>query len=419
MSHAMLERARKVTASQNWEVHPRFPFIMDRAAGVHMWDHDGNRYVDFTSCSGAAPLGAGFREVLDRTVEEMYRTGGIVAGPLSTLRVELAERLCALFPGAERVLFFRTGSCATTAAVRLARIHTGKRHVLTSGFHGWHDWHLQYRPHLALPDRDPDTTDFGYDLARLAELGAAREPAAVIVTPEVNFFPESYLRELAKTTRSFGALLIVDEVMTGFRYAPGGYAAAAGVRPDLITISKGLANGMALSAVLGSDAVMSAQEKTYVGNTFQRELTPFAAALATLDVYRREPPLERMDHIGKLLMDGLNDLFERNDIPAWAFARSTMFDLVFADIDNGHDFCTEMWRRGFLMQYGGRFMPSAATAEDDIEQALHAARLTIESTCERGQRPPTPPVAALIPFAGENFAATSDSVERWSSDADQ
>ncbi|MFG1791133.1 aminotransferase class III-fold pyridoxal phosphate-dependent enzyme [Nocardia sp. NPDC049149] len=413
----MVDRARKVTASQNWEVHPRFPFIMERASGAHMWDHEGNRYVDFTSCSGAAPLGAGHRAVLDRTVEEMYRTGGIVAGPLSTLRVEVAERLCELFPCAERALFFRTGSCATTAAVRLARVYTGKRRVLTSGFHGWHDWQLQYRPHLALPDRDLDTTDFAYDLDRLATLSGAGDVAAVIVTPEVNFFPERYLRELERVARSSGALLIIDEVMTGFRYATGGYAAAAGVQPDLITISKGLANGTALSAVLGRGEILLAQERTYVGNTFQREVTPFAAASATLDVYQQDSPAAEIDRIGRRLMDGLNGLFAAADIPAWAFARTAMFDLVFGDAETGHHFCTQMWCRGFLMQYGGRFLPSAGTTDNDIDDALDAARETIAAGLTPGARPDLPPAEALIPFARDNFAASAEAVTHWSAEA--
>jgi glutamate-1-semialdehyde 2,1-aminomutase/neamine transaminase/2'-deamino-2'-hydroxyneamine transaminase/neomycin C transaminase len=405
----MLARAQKVTAARNWEIHPRFPFVFERAHGAHTWDAEGNRYVDFTSCSGAAPLGVGHKAVLDRTVRALHETGGIVAGPLSTTRVEVAERLREVFPGMDRALFFRTGSCATTAAVRLARVHTGHRRVLTSGFHGWHDWHLQYRPHLALPDRDPDTADFGYDLDLLAGAVRAGDVAAVIYTPEVNFFPHEYARELAAIACAHGALLIVDEVMTGFRYAWGGYAAAAGTDPDLVVVSKGLANGTALSAVLGRDEVMNAQESTYLGNTYQREVTPFAAALATLDVYEQERPAERITHIGRLLMDGLNDLFAELGVPAWCFREPAMFDMVFADASHGAEFCARMWERGYLMQYGGRFLPSAANSEEDVFEALAAAR---ESLSAGGGRPGT--AVGVASFAAEHFAATAATVARWS-----
>ncbi|WOH69911.1 aminotransferase class III-fold pyridoxal phosphate-dependent enzyme [Bradyrhizobium sp. BWA-3-5] len=96
---------------------------MTRASGAHVWDVDGKQYVDLTSCTGAAPLGAGYEPVVDHVAAEMRRTGGILLGPLSVHRVELAERLAEIFPVAQRSVFFRTGSCATIAVVRLARAH--------------------------------------------------------------------------------------------------------------------------------------------------------------------------------------------------------------------------------------------------------------------------------------------------------
>jgi selenocysteine lyase/cysteine desulfurase len=305
-----------------------------------------------------------------------------VAGPLSTVRVELAERLREVFPGTDRALFFRTGSCATTAAVRLARVHTGRRRVLTSGFHGWHDWQLQYSPHLALPDRDPDTADFGYDLSLFANLARSGDVAAVILTPEVNVFPHKYARELEKLARAHGALVIVDEVMTGFRYAPGGYAYAAGMRPDLVTVSKGLANGTALSAVLGRDDVMQAQESTYLGGTFQREVTPFAVALATRDAYERESSAERINQIGSLLMDGLNDVFAEFDVPAWCFREPAMFDMVFAHAHQGKQFCARMWGHGYLMQYGDdsyhrQPIPPTTFARPSLPRENHCSPATV------------------------------------------
>lgn len=129
--------------------------VMSRASGAHVWDVDGRRYVDLTSCGGAAPLGAGYEPVVDHVVSELRRTGGILPGPLSVHRIELAERLAEIFPRAQRSLFFRTRSCATTAAIRLARAHMGTNLVLTSGYHGWHDWQLQDRPAMGLPRTGP------------------------------------------------------------------------------------------------------------------------------------------------------------------------------------------------------------------------------------------------------------------------
>ncbi|NEB00795.1 aminotransferase class III-fold pyridoxal phosphate-dependent enzyme [Streptomyces sp. SID13726] len=413
----LLDRARRFTASDTWDLDRRFPLVLDRADGAEVWDAAGRRYVDFTSCSGAAPLGAGHRPVTDRMVAELARGGGILPGPLSTLRVELAERLAAHFPVAERSVFLRTGSCATTAAVRLARVHTGARTVLTSGYHGWHDWHLQDRAPMGPPDRDPHSVDFRYDLDLLDELATAHGPiAAVVVTPEVNFFPEEYARALEAAVRRHGALLILDEVMTGFRYATGGYHTAAGVTPDLITLSKGLANGTALSAVCGRAEVMNACEHTYLGNTYQREVTPFAAALATLDALADGTALTRMQEVGTRLVRGLNAVFARHSTAAWAFAHPTMFDVLFADQDLGHAFFQQMWGRGFLMQYGGRFMPSAATTDEDVEAAVATAdgalTAALEETAVRDRRDGDV-LAAATQFAEERFVATPAAVEKW------
>ncbi|MGY4281042.1 glutamate-1-semialdehyde 2,1-aminomutase [Bradyrhizobium sp. LM2.7] len=304
-----LRRALRVTASEKWDLNRRFPLVMSRASGAHVWDVDGRRYVDLTSCSGAAPLGAGYEPVVDHVVSELRRTGGILPGPLSVHRIELAERLAEIFPRAQRSLFFRTGSCATTAAIRLARAHMGTNLVLTSGYHGWHDWHLQDRPAMGLPDRDRDSVDFRYDLDLFEKLSGEQRVAAVIITPEVNFFPPEYHRELQNLVHRRGALLILDEVMTGFRYGLGGYHTALGLAPDLITLSKGLANGMALSAVAGRAEVLNAAEKTYLGNTYQREITPFAAALSTLDALRNGAALARMRQVGMQIINGLNGVF--------------------------------------------------------------------------------------------------------------
>ncbi len=419
---SLLARARNVTASDTWDLDRRFPIVMERATGSHVYDAAGSEYIDFTSCSGAAPLGAGHPGVLEQTINEMRRSGGILPGPISTYRVYVAERLAEIFPCAERSIFFRTGSCATTAAARLARIATGRRVLLTSGFHGWHDWHLQYRPQLALANRDPETFDFGYDLGVLNDLAAKHGGvAAVIVTPEVSVYPHEFAREVEAVCRRHGALLVVDEVMTGFRYAWGGYSKAAGIEPDVITLSKGLANGMALSCVSGRGDILKAAERTYLGNTFQRETTPFAAAMATLDAYADGDVLDRIHAAGSRLMAGLDDLFRSAGVDAWTAGVPTMFDMVFADPSLGTSFCQRMWAAGFLMQYGGRFMPSSAVTEEDIESALAAAPPALASAMtdhavavgEPGGRDDSGFLAALVEFGREAFASTPDSVRAW------
>lgn len=389
----------------------------DRASGARVWDTQGRCHVDLSSCSGAAPLGAGYRPVVDAVVAELHRGGGILPEATSPLRQEVANRLVEIFPAAQAVEFFRTGSCATTAAVRLARVHTGARTVLTAGYHGWHDWQVQYRPGMGLADRDPDTADFGYDLTLLDRLARRRgDLAAVIVTPEVNAFPEEFVREAERLTRAHGGLFILDEVMTGFRYAWGGYHAAAGVTPDLITLSKGLANGVALSAVAGSAAVMEAARRTHLSNTYQREVTPFAAAAATLDASAGGAAVEAMRAAGGRLMAGLDGLFARASAAAWARSWPTMFDVVFADPEQGRRFFALLRESGYPMEYGQRFMPSAALTDEDVDGFLEAAARALPAAAAGGgpgAGPRGDGTEAGVRYAADHFAATRDTVERW------
>ncbi|MGV7213452.1 aminotransferase class III-fold pyridoxal phosphate-dependent enzyme [Bradyrhizobium sp. UFLA05-112] len=410
-----LRRALRITASEKWDLNRRFPVVMSRACGAHVWDVDGRQYVDLTSCGGAAPLGAGYEPVVDHVTAEIRRTVGILPGPLSVHRIEVAERLAEIFPLAQRSIFFRTGSCATTAAVRLARAHTGLNLVLTSGYHGWHDWHLQDRPGMGLPDRDLDSIDFHYDLDLLKRLIKGQLVAAVIITPEVNFFPPEYHRELQNLVHQYGALLILDEVMTGFRYGLGGYHTAIDLAPDLITLSKGLANGMALAAVVGRADVLDAAEKTYMGNTCQGEISPFAAALSTLEALANGSALARMRQVGEQLMSGLNEIFVRQKVQARAFAWPTMFDVVFANADLGHAFFQEMSSRGFLMQYGRRFMPCAALSDADVRATIEAAAHALPAALTRVEATSDDPdpTGAAVRFAGDHFIATADSIRHW------
>jgi glutamate-1-semialdehyde 2,1-aminomutase/neamine transaminase/2'-deamino-2'-hydroxyneamine transaminase/neomycin C transaminase len=365
-----LQRAVAVTSSPRWDVAERYPIVFARADGAYAWDVAGRRYLDLTSASGAAPLGArhpAVRAALLRAVDEL---GGILPSTISEQRTAVARGLVDIFPCGERVAFMRTGSCATTAAVRIARAATGRRLVLTSGFHGWHDWHLQARADAGRAD-DGEVVDFGYSLATLRRVAEAarRPPAAVIVTPEPAFFPEPYYRELERVVRACGALLIYDEVMTGLRYAVGGFHGATGGSPDLITVSKGLANGTALSAVVGRAEVMAGQEATYLGNTYLREVTPFAVAEATLPIMTGGA-IDAMNARGAQLRDGLTAVFTEHGVAARAIGPGPMFDVVFRDDRWGGELYRRLRAEGVLLDYGGKHMTSAVTTAAQVDEVL-------------------------------------------------
>jgi glutamate-1-semialdehyde 2,1-aminomutase len=416
-----LERALGVTSSPRWDLDKRFPLVVDRAEGAHVWDLDGTRYTDLTSCSGAAPLGSGRPEVIEAMIAELSRSGGIAPATVSRTRTDVAELLVAAMPCAERVVFLRTGSCATTAAARAARVSTGRPVLLTAGYHGWHDWQLQYKPDMRVEGRDPATIDFGYDLDVLA--GLLREHsgavAGVFLTPEVNFFPPEFAHSVEELTREHGALFMLDEIILSLRYAAGGYHGHHGLTPDLITMSKGIANGTALSAVLGRAEVLEALEHTYVGNTYQRETTPFAAALASLPIMTDPATLTRVHQIGTTVMDGLNALFDEFDIAAVALRHPAVFHVVFDDVDLGQRCYAGLRRAGFLAEFGGTHMLSHAMSDSNVADLLLAFRSILEET-QSGpggsrdrsalSRPLWEPAVA---FGQQAFGATRRTVERW------
>lgn len=418
----VLDRALAVTSSPRWDLNKRFPLVVDRAQGAHVWDEDGTRYTDLTSCSGAAPLGVGQPEVVRAMVAELERGGGIAPGTVSRARAEVAELLVDAVPCAERAVFLRTGSCATTAAARAARVSTGRPVLLTSGYHGWHDWQLQYKPDMRVAGRDPQTIDFGYDLDVLA--GLLREHrgavAGVFLTPEVNFFPPAFARAVQDLAHENGALFLLDEIILSLRYAAGGYHGPHGLAPDLVTMSKGIANGTALSAVLGRAAVLEALEHTYVGNTYQRESTPFAAALASLPIMTDPRVLQRVHAVGGTVMAGLNALFGEFGVAAVALRHPAVFHVVFDDLDLGARFYAGLRAAGQLAEFEGTHMVSHAMGDDDVAALLAAARGVLEREAAAGRLDGQDRAAVYRPrwepavgFGHRAFGATRRTVERW------
>lgn len=203
--------------------------------------------------------------------------------------------------------------------------------------------------------------------------------------------------------------------MTGFRYGLGGYHTAVGLAPDLITLSKGLANGMALSCGRRASGGAQRRREDLPGQHLSTRDHPICGSAEHPGCPAQRAALARMRQVGMQIINGLNGVFASQQVRARAFAWSTMFDVVFANADLGFAFFQEMWSRGFLMQYGGRFMPSAALSDADVQaaieaagQALPAALVRLESTGRD-----TDLMAAAVRFAGDHFLATADSVRRW------
>lgn len=368
------------------------PMYFERGAGGRVWDVDGHEYIDFVMAFGPLLLGYAHEEV-DRAAFAQARRGNLLTLN-HPLHLEFVERLVARLPGAEMGAFFKTGSDATTAALRLSRRATGRRRVARCGYHGWHDWCLP------LADFVPDglgrqVLEFRPDEPEsLRELLRAHpgEVAAVILAPEMmpSSRPELAGR-FAEVAREHGAVFILDEIKTGLRIRPGSFQQWAGVVPDLTTLSKALGNGWPVAAVVGRRDVMRHGAELHMSATYHGETTGLAAALAVLAVLGRSDVTGHVWRLGERLIAGLQAAAERHGVPALAygeplppmpFLRFTHPDPRVRDA-TAATFYTEMLQRGILLHPRHLWFVSAAHSDDDIHRTLAAAEAAMLAAAAR------------------------------------
>ncbi len=291
------------------------PRLMARASGCVVWDGEGREYVDYIMGLGAVALGYGHPAV-SRAAGDAIARG--VVGPLPPeLEEELAGELCRLMPWIERVRFLKTGAEAVAAAVRLARLATGRDQVLGCGYHGWLDW-CQVGEGRGVPAATRALyAELPYnDVERTRALIRKRSDglAAVVFEPFILDPPHpDWLGVLREETARAGALLVVDEIKTVCRLAVGGGCERYGVRPDLVVIGKAIANGFPLAAVCGRAEVMDGVTRTWISSTLATELVSLAAARATLSVVVEEQVPAHLVRVGGRLLAGLRALAERHE----------------------------------------------------------------------------------------------------------
>ncbi|MGI8509602.1 MAG: aminotransferase class III-fold pyridoxal phosphate-dependent enzyme [Gemmatimonadaceae bacterium] len=315
-SEAWLERSSRVipggaqTYSKSWRQHIRgvSPVFLDHGAGARVWDVDGNEYVDLIQ--GLLPNILGYAQPdVDRAAYEQASRGHSfsLAHPLE---VELAERLVRIIPCAEMVRFGKNGSDATAGAVRAARAFTGRERVAVCGYHGWQDWYIGSTSRIAgVPAAVRELTHtFPYNnLAALDQLLSAHkdEFAAVVMEPFNFVWPEEgYLEGVRDIAHRHGALLVFDEICTGFHLGLGGAQQMFGVTPDLATFGKAMGNGYPISCIVGRSDVMQKFNDVFVSFTFAGDASAMAASMAVLDILEHTDAYLRMESAGRRLADG-------------------------------------------------------------------------------------------------------------------
>jgi glutamate-1-semialdehyde 2,1-aminomutase len=373
------------------------PLFLERGQGARVWDVDGNEYVDLVIALMPAILGYRDPDV-DAAVREQLDKG--ISFSLATeLEIELADRLCELIPCAEMVRFGKNGTDATSAALRLARAYTGRERVAVCGYHGWQDWYIGSTTRdKGVPQAVKELTSvFSYnDLDSLAHTLEEHpgEFAAVIMEPMNIAYPaEGFLEGVREMAHLHGALFVLDEIITGFRFDLGGAQRMFGVTPDLATFGKSMANGLPIAAVVGRAEIMREMEEIFFSSTFGGEALSLAASIATIDKLKALNGPAKLREMGEEILQGTQERIERHRLqdaisisghPSWTilqfrdFHGATLWEIKSL-------YLQEMLARGVLT-LGTHNLSLALTPQDlqQFAQAQDAALATVREALDGG-----------------------------------
>jgi glutamate-1-semialdehyde 2,1-aminomutase len=396
LSWQLFDRATKViplaTQTHAKAAHPELrgiePCFISRGLGCRVWDVDGNEYLDLRNSLGPITLGHRFAPVEQAVREQLVN--GTIFSYAHPLEVEVAELLVQAVPCAQMVRFLRTGGEAMAAVIRLARAYTGRDFVLMCGYHGW--LNSVFRPgvpeaiqsvYAELPwgDIEPYQQVFKQQAGKVAAVTVACDYAQIEKG-------KIFLRQLRELTQQNQALLIFDEIVTGFRLAIGGAQEYFGITPDMAVFAKGISNGFPLSCYLGRRDIMQTVERSVVSSTFGGDTLGLAAAKAVLETYQRENVIETIWQRGKQLHRGFADICSQLGVPAGFFGLPPLGALKFVHEDDDRNsklflrFYVEALKRGVII-YNVCY-PIYAHTEKDIDDILIVFEAAMKTMREEG-----------------------------------
>ncbi len=330
--------------------------VFTKAEGAYIFDSDGNKFLDYQAAFGPFILGHCHPYVTKKVIEAIQQTD-LYGNGTTDLEIQLAEKICHHMPSAEMVLFCNSGSEATYHAIRLTRAVTGRRKLIKfqGCYHGWHDYvarNMLSAPHM-IGKRDPGSAgmmDEAIDNTLICTFNDLEdveatfkankgEVAAIIVEPIPHnigcIMPQpGFLQGLKQLCEQYGALLIFDEVITGFRHDIGGFQKVAGVTPDLTTMGKAMANGFPIAAIAGKKQYMERFNTNPGGDvwfagTYNGHAVGTAASIATLEMMENEPVHKHVFALGDMMRNGMKDILNRLGIQGYVAGFGSVWTTYF------------------------------------------------------------------------------------------
>jgi glutamate-1-semialdehyde aminotransferase len=368
-------------------IEGEYPIFLEYGKGSRLTDVDGNEFIDFLC--GYGPIILGYREdEVDDAVIRQIKDKGFCFTLTQRYQNQLAKKLTELVPCSELSIFLKTGSDATTAAIRIARAYTNRIKVMRCGYHGWHDWCVEMKG--GIPEKFyEDVYEFRYNnLDQLEDLMKkyGDQTAAIIMTPfghplhqKMEIPKPGFLEGVRELATRYGAVLVFDEVRTCFRLRMGGAQELYGVTPDLTVLGKGMANGYAISVVTGKAYVMmAAAQKLFISSTFFPNSDGYIAALKTIEIMERDNVLNNIWEKGNRLLTKIQNIIDKYEVGAELSGVAPMFLITFkkdkASTQKGKrdDFYTQLIRKGFFFTPHHHAYISYRHTEEDLDKTATA-----------------------------------------------
>lgn len=416
--------------SLNRKVEPDIVFV--KGQGSRLWDADGNEYIDFHAAFAPYLLGHGDEEIDNFVKSAMGDHWTLTGSGTTPWEGRAAQLVVESVPTVEKVQFTCTGSEATYLALRLARAHTGRDHIvlMQGGYNGWHDevaCNVMTPLDQVGPRRERDEYPFCSlsagmpsdiakrvhvinfnDLESLEAMFQKYDVACILSEPILQNIGivkplPGYWESVRELCDKYGVVWVMDEVKTGFRHALGGYQSLANLKPDLSVFGKAIANGFPVGAIGGREDIMSlfahpdASKRVLISGTYNAHPIPMAATIATLQKLTREQDTlyPRLEQLGAAIESGLNEIFAQAGITATVVRQGSAYCAYFMDhaprdwhdIAQNHDMALDVKYRTALIEKGIYNFPlptkqasiSAAHTQEDIDATLEATREVVKA----------------------------------------